>query len=638
MRIPAGSFSSFLLLLLSLRPDPAGADDVELGTVEVSTARPKLLDTYGPATVVELTDRDRAHKTLGEILAAIPGVQVISAATPGQRQSAAIRGSNSRQTLVLLEGFDAADPQGGATDLSLIPLEAVESIEVYRGPKGAASGGGSLGGVIVVRLKKEGPTRFASRLSAGFFAPADFDSFAGAFSFRSHGFVLSYSRQQAQGEFPFVDTNGRERTRVNNDSAGDKLTLAFGRRLKRNLRLEAFGNLSVVSRGAAGPEQFPPELESEEARERSLNTLLGVKLKGDPLAGRRLALEVRASWGVWRWGYEDPRSVLGTAVDTSSDNHRAQVGLDTDWHVVPSWFDISLSLLGTGEFVDKEESGEAPLSKQRYLGDAALGFRLDSRRFPLKLASLLRVAAVAGRGATVVPGFDALLKAAPWAELHGSFGRSYRYPAFDELYFEGKGVRGNPDLSPEDAWGGDLGLRCTLPHLHFDLSVFYQRISNSILFVQVSPYLMEARNMGHGQSYGAELAAGLSLRVFSLSGSLAYLDTRREETDSALPLKSRFTGSVRGEWRLRRLTLYTQALFRSPFTLDEFGARREEGRVLWDAGLAVRLPAGLELALEVKNILNKRDAVDSFQQPLPGTAWFVTLGHAREENAKGKTR
>jgi outer membrane receptor protein involved in Fe transport len=60
--------------------------------------------------------------------------------------------------------------------------------------------------------------------------------------------------------------------------------------------------------------------------------------------------------------------------------------------------------------------------------------------------------------------------------------------------------------------------------------------------------------------------------------------------------------------------------------LDRFpGSRTEEGRVLIDAEGSVELPAGFRLSLDLRNLTDKRDAVDSFQYPLPGFAWFMSV-------------
>lgn len=94
-------------------------------------------------------------KNLGEALSYMPGVDVQTSGPFGQASSVSIRGSYSRQVLVMVDGIPFNTQLSGQANLSRIPVESIQQIEVIKG--GASdSWGSSLGGVINVITKPAG--------------------------------------------------------------------------------------------------------------------------------------------------------------------------------------------------------------------------------------------------------------------------------------------------------------------------------------------------------------------------------------------------------------------------------------------------------------------------------------------------
>jgi outer membrane cobalamin receptor len=107
----------------------------------------------------------------------VPGVQGEGPHNQRDRvQQVRIRGFEPEYTLVLLDGERAASRDArGTFDLSAIPAESIERIDVVRGPLALLLGGDAIGGTVDVVTA--GPVReLGGQLSAGY---GSFDTYGG---------------------------------------------------------------------------------------------------------------------------------------------------------------------------------------------------------------------------------------------------------------------------------------------------------------------------------------------------------------------------------------------------------------------------------------------------------------------------
>ena len=149
---------------------PAGGEEEEaysLAQVTVEAKRPDWESKLSPGTVTVIRPDDYKgeQKTLPELLKQVPGVHVRDVNGKGQYTTVSVRGSTAAQVGVFIDGVLCNLGGDAAVDISTIPVDNVERIEVYRGYIPARFGGTFIGGVINIVTKK--PTKAKGTASIG---------------------------------------------------------------------------------------------------------------------------------------------------------------------------------------------------------------------------------------------------------------------------------------------------------------------------------------------------------------------------------------------------------------------------------------------------------------------------------------
>lgn len=111
--------------------------------------------------------------SLVEVLQGVPGVDVMRTGSYGGTTSVFMRGLNSEHTLIMVDGVRLNDPISPGRSfqfLDQISPDAVERVEVLRGPQGPLYGTDGMGGVInIITRRGEGKPSLYAKVSAGSF-------------------------------------------------------------------------------------------------------------------------------------------------------------------------------------------------------------------------------------------------------------------------------------------------------------------------------------------------------------------------------------------------------------------------------------------------------------------------------------
>jgi vitamin B12 transporter len=144
---------------------PAGAEDaVQLKEVVVTATKTEKepQDVTQNVTVITGDQIERSSaQSAAEAIDRASSVKLTETGGPGSVTEINIRGANSEQVLILLDGKRLNSGSAGGYDMSNlpVPLEDIERIEIVRGASSALYGADAVGGVVnIITKKPSGPS------------------------------------------------------------------------------------------------------------------------------------------------------------------------------------------------------------------------------------------------------------------------------------------------------------------------------------------------------------------------------------------------------------------------------------------------------------------------------------------------
>ena len=150
----AGDLLLLLLLFSALAiPQPSYAVTSLPEEIVSAEAEEESDLSPGAVTVIRTEDFKGEQKTLPDMLENVPGLRVIRLQGRHGYSVASVRGSTSAQVAVYIDGVLANLQSEPAVDLSAIPADMIERIEVYKGYIPARFGAQAMGGVINIITK-----------------------------------------------------------------------------------------------------------------------------------------------------------------------------------------------------------------------------------------------------------------------------------------------------------------------------------------------------------------------------------------------------------------------------------------------------------------------------------------------------
>lgn len=630
-------FRNFWIVLLVLAGALVGVTGAEEPvTVETEERLPEASRRSPTAavSVIDVAAYEGTARTLAEVLATVPGVNIQRFGGLGKLATVTVRGSTAEQVCVFLDGVPLHSARGAGVDLSTIPLERLARIEVARGSASAEYGEGCVGGAILLFSREGGtderPLDVGVEVAYGSFSTGEAEVFVDA-ERGGHRLHVSLNGFVTAGDYPFEVPSdlsfgalNDDFTRENNFSrtGGGLLRYAFTGLPSWTLRVSDEVFLAHV--GVPGPVNNP----TAEAWQRDFRNTLTLEAEGEDIAVRGLGLRAQLYRRDEGLRYVDPSDGnTGATIETRLEGNTTGLQVEPTF-AFPGGHELALELSAhTERLRDTVATNDLDARRDRFSGRLRGIGRLGARWF---LSAVARWQHDSDFGTQDALSFGVSVLPTDWLEVRGNIGEGYRVPSFRELSVVQGAVVGNPDLVAETSRSADLGVEVFGRRFNLALTGYYTDYEDLIQYIFVSGFRSKPFNIGRAIARGLEFTGTWTPHdVVTLSGSYTVsevidLTDTRQARGLQLPGRPIDQGNVRIDGTVGRFSAFAEyfTVGANPVTPSNrviIGRRH-----VVNVATQVQVGGGVTIGAEVKNLFDAT-VYDLEYYPLPGRYFGVSL-------------
>ena len=442
-------------------------DDLTYSEVVVTATRNEALVTSIPVATDVLTSEsinETNAKNVGEALQNVGDSFIKGYGGVGALETVSLRGSTDSQVLILIDGQRINNAQQGSVDLSSIPTNAIERIEVVKGGNAAMYGSDAIGGVINIITKSMARKNSLDFSASGLYGTYNtkVTDLSVAQGLGNMDYYLSYNRTQADGNYNYTDNTGNKVPFKNTDTKADNVFFKAGYLFEDNSHLTIFDKYYHADNGSPGSIDYP----NLTSRNKYNNNHISISYEG--LSTGPFAFNFNGYYMNQEQRYYNPESWLGTeenVFNIKALGFLAQAFTDLNELGLLSYgYEFRQDKLGSGYYVNG--------LSQSFIGDHqrnvnSVYFQDDWKYNFTSIWKLNLVPAVrldkypeASIGSQVSPKIGINISHdEDWrGSIRGNVGKVYRAPTYNDLYWpEDSFTKGNPDLRPEKGTTYDFG-------------------------------------------------------------------------------------------------------------------------------------------------------------------------------------
>ncbi len=429
---------------------------------------------------VKILDSEKIDKSnsqsVAEILKQVSGLEIESTGGIGSAKRISIRGSNTNQVLVLLDGIPLNNQSSANADLSKIPTNIVEKIEIYEGGSSSKFGSGAIGGAINIITKRNFKNEYKLNLSGGTYGYFNVEPGISG-NYKNLSFYLSYNSLQSKNNYNYNTLNTTGKQIIEQRINADIKTRNFFSRLNykyNNYFVSLNAQQFISNRGIPGKTKALTAY----ARSKNNSVILSTHAKA---TFDNLIVELNGSYSNNITNntnmYPDNAPLKYRRYSRYDYQYRSNVEiLNTTIYYTPfKWMNIIAGYNGkllnysdknflpslnpstnkakdisNGLFVHQEYKIKLPEPFNKITFSPSVRYdemRISSRklkRFEHQWSPSLSLYLSAGKKYQVF--------------FKSSISRSFRIPTFSDLFYQDVRIEGKPDLLPEKSLNKEIGL------------------------------------------------------------------------------------------------------------------------------------------------------------------------------------
>ncbi len=438
------------------------------------------------------------------------------------------RGTSANHTEIEWNGISINSPMLGQSDLSQVPVSQFDGIEILYGAAGLAKTIGAFGGVVNLVTVPEWNNRINLTLAQ---TVASFNTYASnaniAFGNQNIQSVTKLNYSSSANDFPFYNDQTLQREKQRNgacDIGGftEELFLRIGR--KNFLSGRAWYSQDIKDIPPVTTNQNPNYIATQ--KDRALRSLIEWILLNP-----KFAITVRSAFVDQYMNYKDT---------SYNDNHQYYTWINKIRFNYSGIRNLSIKP-GLDLTYDWVYSDAYNGAKTRSTLGLSSEFSYDVRR-NVELLLIVRQDVIDGKAVPFVPAFGVDWR--PFTKVNlslaANLSKNYRYPTLNDLYWA---VSGNPDLTAETDYAGELGLTYNYNNkkgtffIESELSGYYNKMIDLIVWIPVSGgSLWKPMNVREVVSRGLDLGLNMSCNVLgftlSLNNNYTYCRSTYEKATS----------------------------------------------------------------------------------------------------------
>ena len=565
---------------------------------------------------------DAAQSSLVQLLQRQRGVEVSTSGGSGGIASVFLRGSNSNQTLVLIDGVRSQSTLTGSPAWQAMPLSVIDHIEIIFGPQSSLYGSDAIGGVVQIFTKTgDGPLQVGASTGYGSYGTSISDvSFYGSTSGdQKIRYSLSATQEISTG-FNSVAQNNASRDFYNTSSnMGYTRSGGAGKISQEWARGQEIGFQVFAARNN---NQYPV-FSAAKPIGNQVNDVSTYSLfsKNQIAQNWKSLLQASQSYDLSQSLTPSSNAVSNSRQNIYTWQNDINVGSDLIQLVaerkVASVFatsgDLSLSQT-TNSF-----AGAYQLKRGSHLGNASI--RNDS---------------ITGYGPQTTGNLAYGYFFTKQLRANINYGTGFKAPSLYDMYYP---VYGNPTLKPEKSKNSEIGLNYETRQYDLRLAAYSNSIANLIQYSSTSPpctttQINTAPNYGCASNVASAKITGLSVGGttrfgnMSIRGSFDQQNPIDQSTGYVLAKRARQFGNIGTEYKNTRLTTGAEGTFQANRTnFDNTGYMG--GYAIYNLYGSYKITKDLDLFGRWNNIFNK-DYQLSYGFNTPGSNVFVGLRYAMQ--------
>ncbi|MCH7411137.1 TonB-dependent receptor [Belliella sp. DSM 111904] len=433
---------------------------VDLGEVVISENRIEIPFNKTSRNISIISRKDietTPARSLQEVLAFTPGVDVRQRGVTGVQGDIGIRGGGFEQTLMLINGIKMTDPQTGHHIMNIpIPLQAIQRVEVMKGPASRIFGQNAYAGAVnIVTMLPE---------SAGL----NIQAYGGDFGMRGVSAVSSLPVTLPFGTYKQTLSVSHDASNghwYNSDYKVSNVFYEGGLNLNEHHELRTMMGYTERDFGANGfyTNSFPDQWESVQTLLASLS---------HTYERNELYVQTRAYWrkndDEFRLRRNEPAFFTNlhtshTAALEVNGRYQSQIGT------------TGFGVEGRNEKINSTNLGERERSFMGVFAEHRIEFWED---FDFRAGVYSNY--YDEYGWKHFPGAELGYQLNNSSRLYTNYGASYRIPSFTDLYYEDPSNLANPDLMPEEAQSFEVGYKFQKNGLRAEV-VYFNRYSKNLI-------------------------------------------------------------------------------------------------------------------------------------------------------------